>query len=334
MSNIDKKTLAGLLVGIGAFALAAKRGNAKSGSSSWFPQPTGKVTKGADEFTREQDEVYFSFRQNAPTKSISDKFGPDLDSRYQNKRSSSSAMRQIDSKRASLQELRKSLSQNTFGDETAVANMQNELNSIQAQIDNASVIMEGLEATLKNPMLSADLVDDYTNDFNQAKAQLESAQQRLGNVVRVMPQSQKARIQAQVSSLSAGIIALNKQVDRLDADVTSIQQNIRTSGATSDDYTIQEYFNEFTERGWDADSKARYGTEADAKFDAWKASVDGFGNPDSVIGKFDGTSDASDNLSGIGFKDGIKDVKMDDKRFSGESSSNPFASSFTLPTLK
>jgi len=323
MSNIDKKTLAGLLVGIGAFALAAKRGNAKSGSSSWFPQPTGKVTKGVDEFTREQDEVYFSFRQNAPNQ-------PTTRSEYfvsENAEEDKIAalQQQKSSRQETLQQLKRSLSQDTFGDATAIAQMQNEVNSIQAQIDNASGIIEAITFD----------TEAEPGELAKAQAQLVAAQQGLNKVIRVLPQAQKSRMQAQVVSISAQVSGLQTQIDEAKGQLASIEAQTETASKRfGEKYTIQEYFNEFTERGWDADSKARYGTEADAKFDAWKASVDGFGNPDSVIGKFDGTSDTSDNLSGIGFKDGIKDVKMDDKRFSGQSSSNPFASSFTLPTLK
>ena len=58
MSTIDKKTLAGLLLGIGAFAVAASR--SKRGSQSFFPPPTGKSPKGTDGFTEEQDEIFVS----------------------------------------------------------------------------------------------------------------------------------------------------------------------------------------------------------------------------------------------------------------------------------
>jgi hypothetical protein len=333
MSTVDKKTLAGLLLGIGAFALAAKKG-----SRSFFPEPTGKTPKGPDgAFTEEQDEIFFAFKQNAPTKSVSTKFGPDLDSRRQEKRQISQMQSQKSSRQQSLQQLQRSLAQDTFGDATAIAQMQNEVNSIQAQIDNAKNTMEGLEASLQDPMLSADLVDDYTNDFNKAQSDLEAAQQRLSNVARVLPQAQKTRMQSQASSVSAQISDLANEISTAKAQLATLQTNIKANSATGDSYTFEEYFNEHSERGYTPEAKSRYGTGSPGEiaWDSWEKQMSKYKGFGEVSPKFTGEEVDSSSIMGTGFKTGVTPLDPQGA-FSGDvDNSDPFApKSFSLPKFK
>jgi len=335
MSSIDKKTLAGLLLGIGALALAAKKGN--QGSRGFFPAPTGKAPKGqGDTFTEEQDDIFFSFKQNAPTKSISTKFGPDLDARRQKKRQISQMQDQKSAKQQSLRQLQDSISTGNFGDVTAVAQMQNEVNSIQAQIDNANNIVSTMNINLSMDSDDPAEIAQWQAAKEAAEQQLENAEQRLLAVKEILPQSQKTRMQGQATSISAQIANLNDQINTAKAQLATLQDKIRADSTTGDDYTFAEYFDEFSERGYTSEAATRYeSAEANKAWEDWEKQMEQYRGWGEVAPKF--TADAEDNsgaMSGTGFKTGTKlpDVQ---KKFSGTSSStNPFAPTFALPKIK
>ena len=333
MSTVDKKTLAGLLLGIGAFALAAKKG-----SRSYFPEPTGKAPKGPDgAFTEEQDEIFFAFKQNAPTKSISTKFGPDLDARRQLKQRSSRLDGQLKSKQTAVQNLQNILSQDNFGDATAIAQMQNEVNSIQAQIDNANNLVSTMNMNLAMDSDDAAEIAQWQAEKEAAEQQLEDAEQRLLAVKEILPQSQKTRMQAQVASISAQMIDINKQLDKADRQLVALQDKIRTDSASGDSYTLEEYFNEHSERGYTDEAKARYGagSPGEAAWENWEKQMDlyrGYGN---VPQKFTGEQTDTSSIMGQGFKTGVTPLDPQGA-FSGDvDNSDPFApKEFSLPKFK
>jgi len=333
MSTVDKKTLAGLLLGIGAFALAAKKG-----SRSYFPEPTGKAPKGPDgAFTEEQDEIFFSFKQNAPTKSRATKFGPDLDARRQKKRQISQMQSQKSSKQQSLQQLQRSLAQDTFGDATAVAQMQNEVNSIQAQIDNANNLIRGLDYNLSMDSDDLSEVAQWQAEKETAANQLEDAEQRLLAVVDVLPQAQKTRMQAQVASISSQMVDLNTQLDKANSQLAALQDKIREDSKSGYSYTLEEYFNEHSERGYTPEAKARYGagSPGEAAWENWEKQMElyrGYGN---VPQKFTGEQTDTSSIMGTEFKTGVTPLEPQGA-FSGDvDNSDPFApKEFSLPKFK
>lgn len=333
MSTVDKKTLAGLLLGIGAFALAAKKG-----SRSFFPEPTGKTPKGPDgAFTEEQDEIFFAFKQNAPTKSVSTKFGPDLDSRRQEKRQISPMQSQKSSRQQSLQQLQRSLAQDTFGDATAIAQMQNEVNSIQAQIDNAQNLIRGLDYNLSMDSDNPSEIAQWEAEKETAASQLEDAEQRLLAVVNVLPQAQKTRMQSQVSSVSAQISDLANEISTAKARLATLQTNIKANSATGDSYTFEEYFNEHSERGYTPEAKSRYGTGSPGEiaWDSWEKQMSKYKGFGEVSPKFTGEEVDSSSIMGTGFKTGVTPLDPQGA-FSGDvDNSDPFApKSFSLPKFK
>jgi chromosome segregation ATPase len=337
MSSIDKKTLAGLLLGIGALAFAAKRGN--QGSRGFFPAPTGKAPKGTDGFTEEQDDIFFSFKQNAPKR-------PTTESRYftaeiAQKDKISALQSQKSAKQTQLQSIRKTIADNTFGTGgtyATLAQVQQEAASIQAQISDVKNTMEGLEISLQDPMLSADLVDDYENEFNAAKRYLQGMENRLSALNRTLPQSQKTIMQAQATSISAQIADLQNQITEANNKLVELEaQTAAASAKFGKPYTFKEYFTEFSDRGYDSDAKARYESlEAEKAWEDWEKEMARYSGWGEVAPKFQADkTDTSDAMSGKGaFKTGI-DTPTVQGKFSGtSSSSDPFAPSFALPKIK
>ena len=347
MSTIDKKTLAGLLLGIGAFAVAASRSKRGSQSRPYFPPPTRKAPKGTDGFTEEQDDIFFSFKQNAPkhrridsTLWESDPSNPYAEAEKSQKAKITALQQQKSAKQTQLQSIRKTITDNTFGADAiyaTLAQVQQEAASIQAQISDVKNTMEGLEISLQDPMLSADLVDDYTNDFNAAKTSLQAAENRLTALNRTLPQAQKTRMQAQVTSVSGQIADLQTQITEANNKLIQLEEQTEEAALRSGEpYTFQEYFDEFSERGYTPEAAARYESEAAEKAWAdWEKQMERYSGWGEVAPKF--TSDSEDTsgaMSGTGFKDGTKLPDLQGKFSGTSSSSNPFAPTFALPTIK
>ena len=335
MSSIDKKTLAGLLLGIGALAFAAKRGN--QGSRGFFPAPTGKAPKGqGDTFTEEQDDIFFSFKQNAPVKSISTKFGPDLDARRQKRQQISQMQSQKSAKQQSLRQLQASISSSKFGDATAVTQMQNEVNSIQAQIDNAKNLVSTMNFNLSMDSDDPAEIAQWQASKEAAEQQLEDAEQRLLAVVNVLPQAQKTRMQGQVASVSGQITNLQDQITTAKAQLVSLQNKIREDSKSGDAYTFQEYFTEFSERGYTDEARARYESpEANKAWEDWEKQMEQYRGWGEVAPKFtaDGEDTSGATMSGTGFKSSTKLPDLQGKFSGTSSSSNPFAPTFKLPNI-
>jgi len=338
MSTVDKKTLAGLLLGIGALAFAAKKGN--QGSRGFFPAPTGKAPKGqGDTFTEEQDDIFFSFKQNAPKQPTtrSQFFTAEL----AQKDRIVALQRQKSAKQQSLRQLQRSLAQDTFGDATAIAQMQNQMNIIQAQITDLQKDISELNFDLDSFEGSEDPYEiaeanAIPNKIRDIESQIAAAQTRLSNVVRVLPQAQKTRMQAQVTSISTQVADLQAQITEANNKLTELKaQTAAASAKFGTPYTFQEYFDEFSERGYTPEAAARY--ESDAAENAWKdweKQMERYRGWGEVAPKF--TSDGEDTsgaMSGTGFKDGTKLPDLQGKFSGTSSSSNPFAPTFKLPNI-
>ena len=342
MSTIDKKTLAGLLLGIGAFAVAASR--SKRGSQSFFPPPTGKAPKGTDGFTEEQDEIFFSFKQNAPKKAMELMPGnPKFSGIVKKEREIEALEQQKASKQQSLRQLQKSLSQVKVGDATAIAQMQNQINSIEAQMQEPQQMIDKARSQIT-------LMQSGYGDFDEAEervlkdiiatsqAQIAAIQQKLTKVQRVVPQIQKMKMQNDALDLSNQVMQLQINIEDLNLAVEELDEQLAEQVATTgDDYTFAEYFTEFSERGYDADAAARYGagSPGDKAWEAWEQKMKSYENWGKAAPKFKGTSSSDASaLSGTGFKSGVQ-VGADAEQFSGKGGlKDPFVPTIAMPKFK
>ena len=313
--SINKKTLAGLLAGLGAIALYKNR--QKSGSGAIFPLPTGKVpmpnAQNPTLFSREQDEVWFAFKEAGENSPVAlDKSDPAY----------LEQLGKISTAQAKLAGL-----QNSLVAQEAKA----QEDDVKAQVETAKAQLQAATKAASpqggfGDEVAAQQIDRLTSLVTAAEQNLTGAEAKL-SAGGFYDYETGSRLKAEIKST-------RKSVNSLKSWLTRGRKGIKPMG-------LNAYLDDHLGRGASSQARARYtGDKADAAWSAWEKQMEPW-KKGRAQDKYTSGSEKAGPFSSDGLKDGINFESQEQKFKSGAKSkgsfdpkdpTQPFAQKVNMPS--